>query len=183
VSASDPLSTPRPQGSVGPGEDPIRRAAAGQEWDDWKATLPGYKGSDTQKDFPHPTAVNGLPEGWTIRATRHARGHRDEQHMFLVSCADGGWAAVRHVPPMDHRLAGTHRTILNHFGATFADLYARVCANADEHEIASSANRSYIEMMHEYIQPMYDPDDAAEAAERVLVGLGARPKLMPARLP
>jgi hypothetical protein len=78
--------------------------------------------------------------------------------------------------------SGRGVSILNHFEDILADLYARVCRVTDIGHIQRISNGPYEEMMREFIAASCDTSVPVEQAEHVLVGLGARPRLMPGSL-
>lgn len=151
--------------------------AIDREFRDWQRTLTGRH----PDPHPYPAADGGLPEGWTIRASRDSSRPHSAQEVFLVSRRDGGWIALRHTFAPPSHFPGHGKSIPNHFEATLDDLYAKVCRYTDLPDWRNSA-APYEAMIRDFIHAAYDTTDADEQAEHLLVTLGARPRALPASL-
>lgn len=162
--------------------------ALGDEFGAWCAALPGYPDCN----FPRPTGVGGLPQGWRIRSTARSNvpvwvsdglpgaepiPNRSVWH--VVSRADGGWALFQHY--RDGKPRQGHTSMQEH-AATLMGLYERVCGRADAGAFHIEKARTAEEVVRRFIASRYNLNDPSEAAEQMLVALGQRPTFVPARL-
>lgn len=94
--------------------------------------------------------------------------------MHVADRHGGGWILLRRV--------GSGDTVLNEYEETFAALYNTVCRFARGPIQAVPVWQPAETLMRNFLVSYYDPDDETEAAEQVLVALGARPRALPAAL-
>lgn len=143
------------------------------EYDQWVSGLP----ASPKGDFPHPEDPGGLPDGWRILdVTPHGR----LSSRYLIRRDGGGWVLLRHF--RSEARSVRHYTSMHEHDTTLAGLYARVCYAVDGYSTEPDEVRQSEEALRHFICSHYDLDDPAEAAERMLVGLGQRPTRMPASL-
>jgi hypothetical protein len=135
------------------------------EYQDWLLAL-SFIGSLSPTPFLEGIPV-GLPAGWQVRA--QTRGPQENlwggPRALLVSRKWGGWAIMHRYD--NHQDGSVSRASLHSHDATIMGLY-------DQNPSS--------ELIRDFIAKHYNHDDPAEAAEVTLVGLGARPQLMPAAL-
>lgn len=64
----------------------------------------------------------------------------------------------------------------------YADTFAGLYDQLRVHTGRASTWGDAVQMLHQFVLPLYDPKIPAEAAEQTLVALGAAPRLLPAAL-
>lgn len=146
-------------------------AAVAAEFKDWVLALPTTAGRSV---YPMVESPGGLPPGWRVRASAHEQGRAGPQSAHVADRHGGGWILLRRV--------GSGDTVLNEYEETFAALYNTVCRFARGPIQAVPVWQPAETLMRNFLVSYYDPDDETEAAEQVLVALGARPRALPAAL-
>lgn len=137
----------------------------------WIQTLPT---EGVRPVYPEVEAPGGLPPRWRLRASSHEAGRAGVQSVHVVDREAGGWILLRRVASGD--------TVLNEYEATFHSLYVRVRQFAQGPIQATRVWQPAERLMRQFLASCYDPADATEAAEQMLVVLGAAPRFLPAVL-
>jgi hypothetical protein len=178
---------------VGPGaEEQEVGAAMAAEFDAFKDSRPRIETTAQPgmpallcAQFPHPTEVDGLPDGWVIRWSTPRRPAEPAEteapaspaaQMFVVERLAGGWGVLMHAP-----YGGIVETIMrskmwNYVTPTVAELY----------EASLRSSRFGFTEPEEAIRALvlscYNTADPTEEAEATLVGLGGPITVFPSSL-
>lgn len=143
-----------------------------------RTRAPTSNGDSETRGFPFPSHEGGLPEGWVVRWHNNYSGldthvPTNDFDTFVVQRDGGGWALVLH--SLDD--SGAPRTTMWEAASmTIEELYWTAQIQAVLFPGEADGPEGGI---RKFVVAQYQPDDPAEAAEQVLVALGASVRIFP----
>lgn len=135
-----------------------------------------------RRDWSARDREEAPPAGWSVLAEKtgpqpRRRASDVPARVRLMRHPSGGWTIVSGglVSASTTEVIAAHRA--------FTGLYSSVRQNLDTDGADTGGQWSAAEeMLRTFVIGHYDPDDPAEAAERMLVALGGKPRILPASL-
>lgn len=144
------------------------------EWQAW--STPYETGALGGADYPDLLGADGRPPGWSVKADLR---YTSREGLATVACLtrrdEGGWILV------EQHVEGSRRSWVGMYATSLDEMHVSLCNLVDSGSIGKYD--LFEKMVVGFIAAFYDAGDPVEAAEQILVGLGARPRLMPAALP